>query len=72
MSQKVHAQVDAEKREVTLTTRRELDIHPHVVALPFDYVKGLAVAILQIEIQLEQQAKKQAQAANIVPASAVQ
>jgi hypothetical protein len=41
--QKVHAAVDLAKRVVVrLTTRRELDIHPHVVALPFDYLKMLA------------------------------
>ena len=72
MSQSVHAHVDGDKREITLTIRRELDIHPHVVALPFDYVKGMAVEILKIEIALEQQLKQQQQQANIVPASAVQ
>ena len=39
--QKIHAQIDGSKREVQLTVRQELAIHPFVVALPFDMLAWL-------------------------------
>jgi hypothetical protein len=68
--QKIHAQVDGEKREVRLTVRRELDIHPFVVALPFDYMKSLHIKILEIEVAVEREAKERAR--TIVAAEDVQ
>ena len=69
-SQKVHAQVDGSKREVQLTVRQELAIHPFVVTLPFDMLKTLAIKILEIEVKNEQQLKASRQQAAILTPTA--